>query len=348
MDFAEGIYFDLPEDDYFSVQALSASGIKTLRCSPLDYWARNIDPNYEPDTEESTAKKIGRAFDRRITEGKPAFDATYAPAIDPADYPNALRTIDEIKDRLRTFKERGIDVHLTAKNKDGYIDNLLSVDPTAQLWDAIVDKYVKEHAGREFLSGDLIRSIEVAAAHIEKHPTLSKAFTGGAAQVSIFWECPTIGIRCKARPDYLKPRAIVDLKTFANKFQRPIDVAIARELSANKYQNQAAWYYEAADQVARLISEGKVYGEVSHELRQGLAQGYEKTFLFIFQQKGIAPLARGKIFLRRLNNCEVAAAQNESAKQIYRQCWDKFGSDPWIDDSPITELNDEELPVWAE
>src|SRR3546814_14526079 len=62
---------------------------------------------------------------------------------------------------------------------------------------------------------------------IEKHPDLSKAFSGGHPEVSIFWQDEQTGISCKARLDYLKARAIVDLKTFSNPLSKPIDKAIS-------------------------------------------------------------------------------------------------------------------------
>jgi hypothetical protein len=349
--FREGIFFHMPEEEYFSIPALSASGIKLLRMSPLDYWARTswLNPDYQEPEEVSVAKRIGKAYDKRITEGKAAFESCYAPSITSDEIPNVLCAVDEIKSRLRELKEAGRDVKITHKRKEDFVAELLTHDPQAKVWDLVKHQYEAMHAGKELISRVLIESIEIAAAMIEKHPKLSLAFSGGAPQVSIFWTCPVIGINCKARLDYLKPRAIVDLKTFANKWQRPVDIAIARELSANSYQRQAAWYYEATDQIARLISEG-LSDEADpkyHELSRGLAEGYPKTFMFVFQQKGEAPLARGKIFRRELNNCAIAAAHNEAAKQTYRECLEKFGSDPWVDDSEITNLTDEELPVFS-
>jgi hypothetical protein len=44
--------------------------------------------------------------------------------------------------------------------------------------------------------------IEIAAAYIEKDPELSRAFLGGAPQVSVFW-IDEYGVSCKARFDYL-------------------------------------------------------------------------------------------------------------------------------------------------
>ena len=91
-----GVYFGMPEADYHRAFALSATGIKHLRISPLDFWARS-PLNAERSDEESEARIIGRAYQKRIIEGPAAFAAMYAAELDPAEYPEALRTNEELK-----------------------------------------------------------------------------------------------------------------------------------------------------------------------------------------------------------------------------------------------------------
>jgi hypothetical protein len=45
----DGIYLNLPEDDYHADPALSASGIKKLLQSPADYWFTSV---HNPDRED--------------------------------------------------------------------------------------------------------------------------------------------------------------------------------------------------------------------------------------------------------------------------------------------------------
>lgn len=346
--FRPGIFFGMPEEEYFAVPALSASGVKSLRMSPLDFWARArwLNPAYEDDNEEvdSFARVLGKAYHKRICEGAAAFATCYAPAFNPADHPDALESADDIKEVLRRFKEQGATVKLTG-TKAELIDRLFELNPTAKVMDEKRKDYEGDHFGKAFLPQKFVDKIELAAAMIERDPQLSKAFTGGMAEVSIFWTCPKIGIPCKARLDYLKPKAIVDLKTFANKNGYPIDRAIDRELGYNRYPIQAAWYYDAADQIAALIHAGKVYGDAPHDYLKALHAGHDKTFLYVFQQKGVAPIARGKSFPRTLTNCLLAAANCEGAKQTYRQCVETFGADPWLVPEPITAFDDATIPA---
>lgn len=348
MDFAPGVHFGLPEDDYFSVPALSASGVKNIRMSPLDFWARArwLNPSYEDDNEEvdSFARVLGKAYHKRILEGREDFAGCYAPTFDPADHEDALDSADDIKEALRRHKEQGANVKLSGKKAD-MIANLLEIQPSAKIMDTLREIYEGDHEGKTFLPPKYLDKIELAAAMIERDPQLSKAFTGGMSEVSIFWTCEKIGVPCKARLDYLKPKAIVDLKTFANKNGYPISRAIDRELGYNRYPVQGSWYYDAADQVAGLINAGKVYGDAPHDYLGALHANHEKTFLYVFQQKGVAPVAMGKSFPRSLTNCLLAAAQCEAAKQTYRTCTETFGADPWLVPAPITAFDDATIPA---
>jgi hypothetical protein len=66
--------------------------------------------------------------------------------------------------------------------------------------------------------------VRKAAAAITSNPHLARAFMGGAAEVSVFWVKDVVPL--KARFDYFKPRAVIDLKGFANQRERLADVAI--------------------------------------------------------------------------------------------------------------------------
>ncbi len=340
-----GVYFGLDEETYHRAFALSASGIKSLRVTPLDFWARSVlNPRLEDVLEEegdSEAKQIGRAYDTRIVSGAQAFRAAYAPSIHADDYPDALRTVDDLKEALTKAGLR-----IKGKKAD-LIEMLLGADPTAQIWDVIKESYEAEHDGKEFLPHKLLTKIEIAAAMIEKHPTLSKAFTGGAPQVSIFWVDKTQGVPCKARLDYLKPSAIVDLKSFANMMGKPLEVAIPREIASRKYHVQGAMYDEAVSHVAGFIKAERVFGKADPNFLAALARNQPKTFLFVFQMKGPAPVARGITLPREGMLFRVGQSEIENAKVAFRAAWEKFGTDPWIDDSPITALDDAAVPPWA-
>lgn len=338
-----GVYFGMPEDEYHRIPALSSTGIKWLRVSPLDFWVRS---NWNPDLEavlaeegDTEARILGRAFDCRIVEGKEAFEARYVREIEIEEYPGALRTVDDIKAELRKR-----DLPLGGK-KDELTERILRADPSIRVWDEILKAYAGDHAGKTFLSPKWIRKIEIAAAMIEKHPTLKHAFTGGAPQVTIIWEAD--GILCKARLDYLKPRAIVDLKTITS-FDKPLEIAIAREIASRKYHIQAAFYDEAVAQMPRLAAAGRVFNPPGGSRWLDLITGEEKQFLFVFQRKGVAPTAEGVVLPKSGTTFQIGQREVENGKELFKTCVEKYGLDvPWVNDGLIKTLDDTAIPPWA-
>ena len=336
-----GVFFGIPDDEYHSAFALSASGIKHIRASPLDFWVRSqLNPEYEAvQAAESTEfKDIGTAYHKRIVEGKAVFEKLYAAAVDPGEYPDALVTIDDIRERLRGL---GLKV---GGSKQELIGRLLEREPDAEILDDIKARHAEDHAGKTLLSSDLIRKIEIAAAMIEHHPQLGKAFTGGYPEVAIFWTDPEYQIPMKAKLDYLKRAAIVDLKTFTNVLGMPVEKAIAREIANRKYHIQAALYLEAVRQAKALIRENKIglASEVNPDFFRDLCAAEEHTFLFVFQQKGVAPLARGKVIPGLTLDCGRVEIQD--AKFRFAEAWKKFGDSPWVDESEIETFDPTAFP----
>lgn len=73
----DGVYYDMPADEYHALPRLSSSYIKKLLISPTDFWVSSwMNPNrreYESDTFN-----IGTAYHKRFLEGADAFNASYA------------------------------------------------------------------------------------------------------------------------------------------------------------------------------------------------------------------------------------------------------------------------------
>jgi hypothetical protein len=320
---APGAYFDMPEDVYHAAPALSSSGIRWLLVSNLDFWARSwMNPN--PIENGSSAAQIsGTAYHKRILEGGAAFYDRYAPDLLPEEHPDALKTADDIR---RQLKELSLKV---GGNKPELINRLKEAG-NFPIWDDIYAAHCEKHAGKILLPQEQISEIEIAAAMIEKHPDLSRAFSGGHPEVSIFWIDEQTGILCKARLDYLKARAIVDLKTFSNPLAKPIDRAISTAVASGRLHIQATHYMEA---VAMACHHGWIEGSP------------DRTFLFVWQQSGKVPLARGKVFPKG-STFQLAYLQIREAMERFKACREKFGDDPWIDETPIEEFDDAGFPAY--
>lgn len=351
MEFSPGIYFGLPEADYHSVFALSSSGMKWLRCSTYDFWVRSpLNPNLAQVLEEepeTVAKSLGSAFHARLLEGPRVFCERYAPQISKADHPGALDTNDEMKAWLRARELK------LSGNKSELIERILAADPTARIWDAIEDGYRKEHEGMEFLEPRAIEKIEIAARMIEGKPDLKDTFRDGMPEVSVFFICQHTGVPCKLRIDYLKPRQIGELKSFSNLQQRDIGEAIVREFANRRYALQAAWYLDAMPYMKALIKAGMIHGDVSPDFLKAILAHPPTHVKYVFIQKGVAPVARGKIFepmagSTEMNTYAIAKARNDTMKQVFKECLDTYGEEmPWIDTVPTSTFLDEEIPDYA-
>ena len=123
-----GIYHDMPEKECHADWSLSASGMKSLKVSPLNFWCNSqMNPDYEPKETEDLEE--GKAWHKRILEGSDAFYSLYAPELDFSNYQDVLKSGDDLKEYCCSndalgawWKSLGADKQ-KALGKD-FIDNL--------------------------------------------------------------------------------------------------------------------------------------------------------------------------------------------------------------------------------
>jgi len=343
-----GIFFNMPEDEYRAIPALNASGMKWLRVSPLDYWTRSpLNPNLADVIAEegsTEAKDLGRAFDTRIISGKAAFDAEYAEELSPADFPNLLRTQDDLVVELRARKLA------VSGTKDAQTKRLLEADPSlrARIWDCLLEDHAMVNDGKKFLTPRWMGKIATAAQMIEADPVLGQAFKGGAPRVVIVWRDEIIGVDMKMECDYLKARMITDLKTIANKNAIPILRAMKEEIPRRRYHIQAQNYLDGASHVADFIKQGRVFGDCDPAFLKALAANHEKSFGFVFQSKGVAPQAHGIVLRPGHMFLEAAKVEIEVYKQTYRTYMETLGPDlPWVTPSTFHDVDEGDVSPWA-
>ncbi|MDE2096536.1 MAG: PD-(D/E)XK nuclease-like domain-containing protein [Patescibacteria group bacterium] len=351
-----GIYVNMPEERYHHAFALSASGIKWLKVSTLDFWTRSsLNPNLDAVIEEegySDAKSLGSAIHKRILEGREAFDQCYIPPLSRKDFPDALDTMEEIREAIRSANEsRDKEARIKLSGtKDEIIERLISAVPQTKFWDAIQSEYGQKHSGKEFLSERDIGRIEIMVRMIEAKEDIAQTFKNGLPEVSVFFICQRTGVPCKLRMDYLRPDYIGELKSFANKRRRDIDAAINSEFSFNNYAIQAAWYLDAMPYVKALAKSGRVYGDVDPEFVKRLTQRQPRKIEYVWVQKGVAPVARGKTFDPvkggdEMGTYALAKARNESMKDKFRECLESYPPGaPWVDRVGKSLFLDEEIP----
>lgn len=346
MKFQPGIYFDLPEDDYHAIPALSASGIKRLQGSTMDFWAYSwMNPERDEDDPDSIARLLGKAHHVAVLEPH-RFEETYCAELDPGDYPDALRTMDDLRARA---EELGLK---KGGRKDELEERVLDADPDAVIWGRFLEDYVN---GRTVLKPATWRRLAQLRAVCQADAVVQKALSGGYAEVTICWL--ERGVPCKARLDYWKRKAIGDVKTYGNPDSQNIYRAILRAFARYHYHIQAAWYGKA---VAAATSRATttplpVFGPDHPEIFEGEAKDMasafvaeadaEPQFVFIFAQTGPAPVVRSYVFPRS-GGWRLAEDICDQAVETFRACQEQFGTKPWVDAAALGQFDDSEFPAY--
>lgn len=290
--------------------------------------------------------------------------------------------VDWLKESIRTYKETvpvkpvakvpdtdpAGDEYMRAAVKADWIEQLLALDPDAKVFAKIEAAHHAANPGKTFLTADQFSELEIAAAMIERDPELKFAFTGGHAEVVLIWYCPVTGVPMKAKVDYLKIKRIIDLKSIGNQRERSIENAIRFEIAAYHYNIQPCVYFEAAQVVRELVRKHGASAVHSCDVQSGTELAHPDIearhadrvayalkwashqqpddWLWVFQQKGAAPITRGVWFPRgavKMVTDDIISA----AKRKFRQFSEAFGTDPWLDVKPPYQIADEDIPISA-
>ena len=337
-----GVHFGLSEEIYHADPGVGSSDLKRLLQSPPDYWwgSRMNDLREDLDTPST---EWGTAFHTLILLGREEFERRYVTPPRRENFPGLLDTVDDLKAYCNLHKLRA------TGTKSELLDRVRRHDPKVPLWADIVERHNAslEVEGRRPISQKVWDTVRLSEAMIVKNPHLLEAFTGGVPEVSVFWEQE--GVRCKARIDYLKVRAIVDLKSFRNSRKMPLDRAIRMAISSNRYDIQAAHYMHARLAMNEYILEGKVYGD--HKPREEwllqVASNDNPEWVWVFYQADGAPVAKGFSIGMEGDIYEIPAREIRYALQRFRENLDKYGREIWVCDDPIERLHADDLPAWT-
>ncbi len=200
--------------------------------------------------------------------------------------------------------------------------------------------------GKEPISRDKWDRIMQAGTIIRSNEYIASAFSGGYPEVSVFWERD--GIRRKARFDYFKPRAIVDLKSNANKNQIDFMESCRKAIANYHYHVQAAHYSEARAVISAFYADNAINGDHDSEWLAKVAASKEWAFCWIFYQSEGAPLTWGTTLSPGNPILEYGRTTITTAEDNYRTFRDRFGLDqPWVIAEPLQELDVSEMPSWS-
>lgn len=342
-----GVYFGMPEEEYHADPSFSSSGAKQILVTPLTYWIHSrLNPDFED--HDSDSKRFGRAMHKRIVEGEAAFLETYAVEPDIADFPGALDGASMLREHLGALglKKSGTIAEMCERIRDAAPDTVL--------WPDIVADFRTRNIHRTIISKDSMREINTRARIVEAHPDASRAFSGGVPEVSIFWIDGDTGVPMKCRLDYLKAKAVIDQKNFANLNDAPPEIAfVNRSLIQYRYDVQAVIYLHGLKQ-AIAMPDSALRGPVDMDWWRQVQACEDHAFFFVAIQSGPVPNVVVKQFVRhypangeRMDYFVGAWRSYRRAVETFADCLKRFGTDrPWIDHGQRQVLHDEDLPLW--
>lgn len=321
----DGIYFGMPEDFYHKTPYLGSSNMKDLYASPPDYWwDSHMNPMRPPDNP-TAAKVYGRAIHDRILYGEESFKKNYA------------KVEGETGD---TVSAEGLKAWLRAQGSAPY---KLKADNEA---------LIQHDYKIKLLTEDTYNAIMVSSAMIVKNPHLASAFTGGFPEVSIFWHDPEYKIPCKARLDYLKRVATVDLKSFRGKDRyMTLDRIILQDLFNYRYDVQVDHYQRGRFAAKALFEADKVYvapGAVRPDdawLAKALAKPVPWVFVF-FKADGM-PISKSYEIPFGSPAHESGRVAVTVAMRNYQNFMERFGTNQaWVNEDAPYPIDAEDLPKW--
>jgi hypothetical protein len=366
----EGIFFGMDDAHYHAIPAFSNSGFKKFAASPMLFWstAAWLNPEFAEMKAEQAAKRekdgadhfeFGHAFECRILEGRERFYERFGVALDRKDYPNAVKSGEEITAAFPPgITPRG-------KTLADKFAHLKTLDATVEYWPDLLAAHAKANEGKYLMPARVFRSMEFAALVIERDPEIGPILKSAQPQVVICYIDPATGIPMKMKADALKVKMILDIKTLTNRNEINIDRAVDNEISSRRYAFQAVGYEEgtaAGRELVRRHGAAAVFqcsrdekgtmviepgaGPVEWALKWASHRKRDQ-FMFLFYVKGWAPIARGVMWPYAGTHSMIARDTIRSTRSRFRQFADECGTEPWLDIKPVRDLADEDLRDYA-
>jgi hypothetical protein len=318
----------ISNEEHHAIRALSNSGMKDLAVSPLRYWYRHINPAPKPEEEESAALKIGSALHCAVLESNEIFDARYACALDPSDWPVCLDTIGDIRSWITDKGEKP-----KGTRKDEVVAQALDLMKRIGIEVPILQeeerRFFVQNEGKAILHKDEWERLAGMTRALAEEPALKPILDQGKAEQSLVVKDPETGVLLKARLDWMAPRTTLDLKSFTVKRGGSIDKAIHDAIYYESYHRQIVFY----DYVRRLAT-GEKQGEV-----ESVIAFVESDQPHEVRLKRLLPKHGGSLNLF----WEVARQEIKSFIRLYADCLDKYGDSPWWEPRSIEVLADEDI-----
>jgi hypothetical protein len=218
-DLAPGIYRDVPAETYHKLPYASASRLKML----LTQTPKHLRWDMDNPREDTPALRLGSALHTFILEPE-KFDGLYVEG-----------------DQCVATKKTGEACTSPGKVYSG-----------GQWWCGVHGKGKIHEAGdKKVLEvGTIARLQAMRASVMELREARNAILNATDRELTVIWDDPEVGERCKARIDLYRPGVLDDLKTCEDANNTGDDCAFARQIADYAYHLQAAMYCDAMTSVA--------------------------------------------------------------------------------------------------
>lgn len=358
---ADGIFLDLPLEAYLRDDALSGSKFKTLLSGcPADLmWQSEANPLWLKPTPASSRPLLrGSASHCAILEGLDVYAQRYVVKPD-----GVLSSTADLKrflseERARR-KEASLDGKLSKEDaqavkqtgeRDDLVARVRAIDPKVSIWEPDEDATTLTAQDDEY-----VRLLE---GFVRVDPVFGPLVSGGLPEVSIFWTDER-GQRFKARPDYLKPGTLLDIKTFGRPPGRGAELRsyCVAQAGFNGYDLQAVHNISAVREAAKryfVLDSFAIQGVGAHvseraRLLEEMLRGADKmVFRWLFLRMGGAPTGISIPFRESDGQWQEAARQIEDAVSIAREFSQRFKpGELWLATHGEKEIQDMDWPLAA-
>lgn len=352
--YAEGIYFDMPEEEYHEIPYFSRSTCETMIFDPTgeEHWYNSpMNPDYVR-SEPTSAMELGSALHCMLLEPE-RFDQLYVkkPTINDMTGKIVFEKSDEIKHFLKSVGEK------VTGNKPDLIKRAIPyLDPeTHVIWDNVLAAFYEdvESNGRRVLSEDNIEVLEGIRDSLERRKNMPELFNNIRSEITIIWKDEATGIMCKCRLDGARPEAIAEVKSFSVQNKKGLMKTIYDTINYDRYNLQFYVYQEALRTIIKKVkaNKAKVFGDVEPEWLKEFLKSPEKQFFILFFRTQ-APYQCKAIELRRnfadggSSNVYFTEAQSlwNIGISAYQRCCELYGVERWVDTKDVDELMDEHIP----
>lgn len=177
---------------------------------------------------------------------------------------------------------------------------------------------------------------------------IKEMFTGGKAEISIFWRDPETGIMLRCRVDYMRILSTTICATDYKSCRDASSWSCGRDVVKFGYDIQNAIYSEGIHRIRELLQERKVkvYGDdIDEEFVKRLIYSDGLMFYFCFQEK--KPPFMVNAFDLPINNIKLGAIWGREAITKYVEAMEKFGPGrPWTGgETKVGTLPEQNIPL---